>query len=98
MKAYIGNMQESEGKKGAIIIPMSLCEKIETAIEKNTIESDLIEEHTVLTKFHITKKTLQNSLKRLRGFYTTAFNGSRWWYLSKLLGLNNIVSRRKKAA
>jgi hypothetical protein len=82
-----GNLQET----GAIIIPIGLCKKIETAIETE----DLVDETTVMQKFHLTKKTMRNYLSsgRLKGCFSIAFNNSRWYCMSKLLGLKTIVAR-----
>src|SRR4051794_27322258 len=81
-----GQLQEN----GAIIIPIGLCKKLETAIE---IE-DLVDETTVMQKFHLTKKTMRNYRSgKLRGCFTIAFNNSRWYFMSKLLGLKAIVAR-----
>jgi hypothetical protein len=89
--SHHGNNEGTDGNKGAIIVPISLCNTIKRAIEVN----DLVEEKEVLTKFHITKKTLQNRLRKLHRYYTTAFNGSRWWRMSLLLGIKNILSPKK---
>lgn len=90
-----GDISGNGGKTGAIIIPFNLCVKIETAIQQD----DLIDETTVLQKFRITKKTMANYIctGKLRGCYTIAFNKSRWFFLSKLLGLKSLISRKRAA-
>lgn len=90
-----GNETVNDGNK-AILIPSSLCSKIETAIDT----ADLVDETTVLQKFKMTKKTLCNyiSSKRIpRSYYTVAFNKSRWFFLDKLLGLKSFFSGKKAA-
>lgn len=93
----VGNNTDNGGNMRAVLIPETLCKKIEAAIEN---ESELVDETTVLRKFRLTKKTLCNyisSKKIPRGYYTIAFNKSRWFFINKLLGLKNIISNRRAA-
>lgn len=91
-----GNYKDNDGNVKPIIVPDSLCRKIEAAIEKD----DLVDETTVLQKFKLSKKTLCNyiSSKRIpKSYYTVAFNKSRWFFLDKLLGLKSVFSTKKAA-
>lgn len=93
-----GNSATNDGNYKPIFVPMHICKKIEDIVEAGAVESDLVEEITVLKKFHIAKKTLANyisSHKIPRCDYTIAFNKTRWFFMSKLLGLKNLFSRKK---
>jgi hypothetical protein len=88
LKGIHGKAEVDYGNYKPIFVPMHIVKKIEAAVECSTIENDLVEEHTVLQKFHIAKKTP-------RCDYTVAFNKTRWFFMSKLLGLKNLFSRKK---
>jgi hypothetical protein len=95
-----GNNSAEIGTYKPIFVPMHICKKLEDIIEAGAINSDLVEEVTVLRKFHITKKTLANYLssrKIPRCDYTIAFNKSKWFFMSKLMGLKNLFQRKKAA-
>lgn len=89
-----GKPEEENGKCTAIVVPMFLAETLEEQIKLKSAEQDLVEASFIMHKFHIAKKTFQNwACKLPKSYYVVAFNNTKWYFLSKMLGLKSIVKR-----
>ena len=93
-QSELRNKREHEGKTILVPVPEKTWMKIEESIALN---QELVEPEVVMRTFHMSKKTLQNNLasgKIPRRDYTIGFNGMKFFFIKKLMGLSSREPRR----